>query len=110
MMKTILKTRSIRNTIIALAAVSAMALSMMATASTANVSISFDKTDLESAKGQKRLYTKLKNASVKLCGSSEERIAGSLTGAVENSECYYGTLTAAVKRLDHPAITALHTN
>ena len=110
MMKAIHKTRSIRNTLMALAAVSAMATPLMTTASTANVSIAYDKTDLESVKGQKRLYAKLKNASLKLCGSDEERITGSLTGAVENSECYNGTLTAAVKRLDHPAITALHTN
>lgn len=110
MMKTILKTRSIRNTLMVLAAVSAITLPMMASASTANVSIAYDKSELESVKGQKRLYAKLKNASLELCGSTEERITGSLTGAVENTECYEGTLTAAVKRLDHPAITALHTN
>jgi len=110
MMKTILKTRSIRNTLMALAAVSAITLPMMATASSANVSIAYDKTELESVKGQKRLYAKLKDASLKLCGTSEERITGSLTGSVENSECYEGTLNAAVKRLDQPAITALHTN
>ena len=110
MMKAILKTRSIRNTIMAFAAVSAITLPMMATASTANVSIAYDKTELESAKGQKQLYAKLKDASLKLCGTSEERITGSLMGSVVNSECYEGTLTAAVQRLDHPAITALHTN
>ncbi|MFC1777874.1 UrcA family protein [Pseudomonadota bacterium] len=110
MMKTTLNTRSILNTLMALAVVSAIALPMMATASTANVSIAYDKTELESVKGQKHLYAKLKDASLKLCGTSEERITGSLTESVENSECYEGTLTAAVKRLDHPAITALHTN
>ena len=110
MMKTTLKTRSIRNTLMALAAVSAIALPMVATASTNNVAIAYDKTELESAKGQKRLYAKLKTASLKLCGTSEERITGYLMGSVANSDCYEGTLDAAVERLDHPAITALHIN
>ena len=110
MMKTTLKTRSVLNKLMAVAAVAALTLPMMATASTANVSIAYDKSELESVKGQKHVYAQLKNASLKLCGTTEERIAGTLTVAVENSECYEGTLTAAVKRLDHPAITALHTN
>lgn len=110
MMKTILNTLSTRNTLLALVAVTVITLPMAVTASTKNVSIVYDKSELESAKGQKRLYEKLKNASLKLCGTSEERITGSLSGSIGNSECYKGTLAAAVKRLDQPEITALHNN
>ena len=110
MMKTTLNFRLVRNTLVTLAAVSVFALPMVAPASSKNVAIAYDKAELESPKGQKRLYAKLKNASLKLCGTSEERITGSLTGSIGNSECYEGTLAAAVKRLDHPEITALHNN
>ena len=109
-MNTFFNTRLVRNTLVAFAAVSVLALPVAVMGSTSNVSIAYDKTELENAKGQKRLYEKLKYASEKLCGSTEERITGSLKGAHANSECYEGTLTAAVKRLDHPAITALHNN
>lgn len=108
MMKTLPNARSIRNTMMAVAAVSAMALPLLASASTSNISVAFDKTELESTKGQERLYAKMKNASRKLCGSSNIQVTGSLSTSTANDECFEGTLTAAVQRLDNPAITALH--
>ena len=107
-MKTFSNARSIRNTLMAVVAVSAMTLPLLASASTSNINIAFDPTELNSAQGQERLYKKLKIASRKLCGSSNIQLTGSLRKSVGNSECYDGTLTAAVQRLDNDSITALH--
>ena len=108
-MKTLPNTHSIRNTIIAVAAVSAIALPLLASASTPNISVAYDKTELRSTQGQLRVYARLQNASRELCGESNILLAGgSLGRSVANEECYAGTLTAAVERLDNDAITALH--
>ena len=108
MMKTFSNARSIRNTLMAVVAVSAMTLPLLASASISKISIAFDPTELNSAQGQERLYKKMKIASRKLCGSSNIQVTGSLRNSVGNSECYDGTLTAAVQRLDDDSITALH--
>lgn len=107
-MKTLPNTHSIRNTLFAVAAVSAMALPSLAAASTSNISVAFDKTELNSAQGQERLYEKMKSASRKLCGSANIQVTGSVSKSVGNEQCYEGTLTAAVQRLDNDSITALH--
>ena len=107
-MKTLSNARSIRNTLMAVVAVSAMTLPLLASASTSQISVAFDPTELNSAQSQERLYKKIKYASRKLCGSTRFQITGSLRRSVANSECYEGTLTAAVRRLDNDAITALH--
>ena len=108
MMKTTPNARSIRNTLMAAVAVSAMTLPLLASASASNISVAFDPSELNSAQGQERLYEKMKIASRKLCGSTSIQVTGSLSKSVGNSECYEGTLTAAVQRLDNDAITALH--
>ena len=54
------------------------------------------------------VYGKLKARSRDVCGSSDLRIAGGLTQSRKVEECYEGTLTAAVYRLDNPEVTALH--
>lgn len=107
-MNTPLKARSIRNTLLAIAAVSTLGLPLIASASTSNIAISYDKTELESTQGQERIYTKLQVASRKLCGSSDRQISGSLSQSIEVEKCYSGTLTAAVQRLDNDAVTSLH--
>jgi len=110
MMKTLPDTRSFRTVILAITAITAMTLSSIVSASVSNIVVSYDKTDLKNHRGQVIVYQKLQNASRQLCGSSNVRVTGSLMRATANQECYEGTLTAAVQRLDHPAITALHTN
>ena len=97
-----------RNTLLAVAAVSAMTLPLIASASTSNISVAFNKAELDSAQGQERLYDRMKNASRKLCGSSNLQLTGSVNKTLGNTECYNGTLTAAVQRLDNDAITELH--
>ena len=103
-MKTRINTRTIRNTLIA---VTAMTLPLMASASS-NISVSFAKSELESTQGQQRIYEQMKTASRKLCGSTSIQLTGSVDTAVANEECYEGTLTAAVQRLDNRNISNLH--
>ena len=110
MMKTLLDTRLIRNTLFAFAAVSAMALPFVASASNASISISFDRSELDSAHGQERIYDEMKTASRKLCGSTNVRMSGSLSQSAKNEKCYDGTLTAVVQRLNNDSVTALHTH
>jgi len=104
-MKTRIKSHLVRNTLIA---VTVMTLPLLASASTSNISVAFDKTELDSVKGQERVYEKMKAASRKLCGSSNIQFTGSVDKSVGNDECYSGTLAAAVQRLDNDAITTLH--
>ncbi len=105
MMKTTSNARSIRNTLMAVAAVSAITLPLLASASTHNINVTFDSSELNTAQGQERLYAKMKTASQKLCGPTNIR---PVVESVANAKCYDGTLTAAVQRLDNDAITALH--
>lgn len=104
-MKTRIKSRLVRNTLIA---IGAMALPLMASAATSSISVAFDKTELDNAQGQVRVYEQMKSASRKLCGSTNIQFTGSLEKSIGNDDCYDGTLTAAVERLNNDAITALH--
>jgi UrcA family protein len=110
MMKILPTTRSIRNTIISVAAVSAMALPLFASASVNNTTGDnfFTRSDLASTTSNEELYAKLQNASRNICGSSRIIATGSLRRSVGNQECYEGTLTAAVERLDNAEVTELH--
>ncbi len=109
-MKTLPTTRSIRNTIISIAAVSAMALPLFASASVNNNTDSdfFTRSDLAGTTSNEELYAKLQNASRNICGSSRIIATGSLRRSVGNQDCYEGTLTAAVERLDNAEVSALH--
>jgi UrcA family protein len=113
-MKALLKTRTIRNTLISAAAASAMALPLITSAGMVNtrqdIRIAYEKAELASAHGQQNLYARLKNASRRICGTSNIRITGSVRNSAETTQCYDDTLTAAVSRLDSPEITALHRN
>ncbi len=113
MMKTSPTTRSIRNAIISVAAVSVMALPLFASASVNNntggsVGVIFSEADLVSTTAHEDLYVRLQNASRKICGSTSLIVTGSVRRTTANTECYEGTLTAAVERLDNPEVTALH--
>jgi UrcA family protein len=107
-MKSFLKYRSIRNSLLTTAAVTAMTLPLLASASIPNIAVSYDQAELNSKIGQQRIYNQLKSASRRLCGSTDIRLVGSLRRSNGNEQCYEGTLTAAVQRLDNDGITALH--
>lgn len=54
------------------------------------------------------LYDRLQDQSREVCGPTELRMTGGLKRSRNNENCYQGTLTAAVQRLDHPEVTELH--
>jgi hypothetical protein len=124
-MKTFLTTRSIRNSLISAAAVSALTVPFMASASLkvddgfkiknktgGSESLSDQKSfrQEKSPGEQVNLYQRLKIASRRLCGSSSHRITRSLAQSVRNAECYDESLATAVERLSNPAVTELHNN
>ena len=90
------------------AAISTLALPLVANASSKNVPLRFEKSEFNSVNGQKRVYKRLQDAAREICGSSNLNITGSLHRSNLNRDCYEGTLTAAVNRLDNSAIKALH--
>jgi UrcA family protein len=110
LMKNLPKTSAPRTKMLLVTAVTAIALPIFASASVSNISVTYEKAELNSLLGQRNVYQRLQDASRKLCGSSNVRETGSLMRSVANEECYEGTLTAAVERLDKDVITALHTN
>jgi hypothetical protein len=125
LMKTFLTTRSIRNSLISAAAVSALTVPLMAVASlkvddgfeiknkTGGPGSLNDQTSFrqeESPGEQVNLYQRLKIASRRLCGSSSHRITRSLAQSMSNAECYDESLATAVERLGNPAVTELHNN
>jgi UrcA family protein len=107
-MKSFLKFRSLRNSLLTAAVITAATLPVSASASVENLGVSYEPAKLDTKIGQLDIYNKLKDASRKLCRSSDLRLAGSLRRSVDNKECYEGTLTAAVDRLDNNAISKLH--
>jgi UrcA family protein len=109
MMKTFPTAHALRTTIISVAAASAIALPLFASASSSNtVDVFFNQTELVSTSTHEELYAKLEDASRKICGSSNLNITGSVRRSAGIEECYEGTLTAAVERLDNADISALH--
>ena len=123
LMKTFLMTRSIRNSLVSAAAVSALTVPLMAAASlkvddgfeinyeTGGPGGISDRTSSRKEKSsgeQENLYQRLKIASRKICGSTSHRITRSLARSVSNAECYDESLATAVEQLGNPAVTELH--
>jgi hypothetical protein len=122
-LKTFLTTRSIRNSLVSAAAVSALTVPLLAAASLkvddgfkinyetggpGNTSNQKSARKEKSLDKQENLYQRMKIASRKLCGSTRHRITRSLAQAASNAECYDESLTTAVERLGDPAVTELH--
>lgn len=111
-MKTLPKAHLIRNTLIAATAITMMTLPLLASASTPksppDIKVVYHQSELTTNWGRKTVYERLQTAARKICGSSNIRVAGSRLAATANEECYEGTLSAAVQRLDEEAITELH--
>ena len=94
----------------AITVVTAMTLPLLVSASVPSISVTFDKRDLKTSHGVKNIYVQMQNAARDLCESNNFRSANTMSSRRGNAECYEGTLTAAVERLDIPEITALHIN
>jgi len=109
----LLTARSIRNTLLSVAAVTAITFPLFASASSSDTADG--NTSLLNAEKKQvvsddpaSLYARLENASRNMCGSSSVSATGSVRRSTANAECYDGTLTAAVERLDNPDVSALH--
>lgn len=103
----------IKKSLLTVAAVSAMAIPLFASATVASdaeraTTIFYDRSAHGTANGPEALYERLKTASRKMCGSDDLLVTGSIRRVAGNEACYEGTLDAAVRRLDDPAVTALH--
>jgi len=107
-MNTKLNANSIKSAIVSAIAVSMVTLPLLASAGGKDLTFLDVMDSPNSATDQEILYTKLKEISRDLCGSSDLRLAGSLERAEHNDECYEGTVAAAVARLYDAEITALH--
>lgn len=102
------KFRSIRNRLMTVATAGMMTLPLLASASVANIGVSYTGADLESVEGQLKLYKKMQTAAYKLCGPSDRQITGSVRRSAENKQCYERTLEAAMRRLESPEMMTLH--
>ncbi len=114
-MNTFSTARTIRNSIFSLAAVAAVSLPLIASASAtgesdANTNLLRSKWTLEVDNDPTAQYGKLKDKAHDICGSSDLQITGDLRRSAAVDECYQGTLTAAVQRLDNPEVAELHQN
>jgi hypothetical protein len=111
--KTLSTAHTIRNSVVSLIAVAAFSLPLMSSAGTtsgkhANRSLLNSEWQPEVQNDAGSVYGKLKAESREVCGSSDRRIAGGVRQSQEVEQCYVGTLTAAVQRLDDPEVTELH--
>jgi UrcA family protein len=105
--------RTISHALLSIIAVIAISIPLLASAATnqtgkSKTSILYSKQDLNNSTDQEILYAKLKDASRDMCGSSHLHRTGSVERSSENNECFEGTLTAAVERLNNPQVTAIH--
>lgn len=106
-------TIAIRKTVISMAALALLSAPLMVSAGTIQASapnaapLKTERVNVVSSDPE-TVYHELKTNSHKVCGSSDLRITGGLMFSRKVEECYEGTLTAAVHRLDNPAVTELH--
>jgi UrcA family protein len=106
---------SIRKTRTILLATTAAALAIVPLLATAGggqksdrgATILFDASD-QVVNTSESVYARIKAESRKICGDSNIHLTGSVRRSAGIEECYEGTVTAAVERLDDPRVSALH--
>ena len=111
--KTLSTAHTLRNSVVSLIAVAAFSLPLISSAAAAsgnhaNRSLLNSEWQPEIQNDANSVYGKLKAESREVCGSSDRRIAGGVRRSQKVDQCYEGTLTAAVQRLDDPEVTELH--
>ncbi len=112
-MKTKSTAHIIRNSVVSLVAVAALSLPLISSAAAsaernANRGLLNSEWQPRVDNDAAAVYGKLKSETREVCGSSDRRITGGLRESQKVEECYEGTLTAAVQRLDDPEVTGLH--
>jgi len=108
MMNTKFNARPLKQAFISAIAVSLITLPLLASAAGGNSGFFGDKENLDKTTNQEILYAKLKQASRAKCGSSNLQVTGSVERVQANDECYEGTLTTAVERLNNTKVKELH--
>jgi len=108
MMNTKFNAKTFKQAFVSAIAVSLFTLPLLASAADSNSGFFHNNKNLENTTDQEILYTKLQHASREICGSSNLQLTGSVERAMANDECYEGTLTAAVERLNNSEIKELH--
>ena len=103
---------SIKRTIIFAVAASALIFTLAAQADSADPEYSLLKAERTSIENNtaKTVYTKLQDQSREICGPTRISETGNLRRSTSNQECYEGTLTSAVERLNDPEVSSLHYN
>ena len=108
MMNTKFNVKTIKQTFVSAIAIALITLPLLASAADSKSGIFYTKQNPENSTDQEILYAKLKDASRDICGSTNLHVTGSVERVSANDECYEGTLTAAVERLDNEAVKELH--
>jgi len=104
---------TIRNSVVSLVAVTALSLPLITLAGAenkqdVNMSLLNSEWQPEVDNEANAVYGKLKSQTKEVCGPSDRRITGSVRQSQKVEQCYEGTLTAAVERLDNPEVAELH--
>lgn len=107
-MNTKFNAKTIKQALVSAIATTLITLPLLASAAENGSGFFDSEKNLDNSMDQEVLYKKLKNASRKICGSSDLQKTGSVERVMANNECYEGTLTAAVERLNNPEVKKLH--
>lgn len=108
MMNTKLTAKTFKKIVVSAIAVSLISIPMLSSAADKSSDF-FSSQQLRSNTTEEEIvYARLKDASRDICGSSSLRATGSVERVVANEECYEGTLTAAVERLNDSKVKELH--
>ena len=106
-MKTKFNARTFKQAFVSATVFLLMTLPLLVSAGEKN-SVIFTGNSPDARTDQEVLYSRLKDASRDMCGSSNIQATGSLERVRANDECYEGTLSAAVERLNNHKIKQLH--
>ena len=107
-MHTQFNAKSIKQAFLSAIAISVIALPLVASAGDKSSGVFYNEQNLDNGTDQEILYAKLQDKSREICGSSNLKVTGSIERVSANEECYQGTLTAAVERLNNSDVTELH--
>lgn len=107
-MNTNFNAKNVRQAFVTAIAISLISLPLLTSAAGNNSGFFGDKKNQVKTTDHETIYTELQVASRQICGSSSLQLTGSVERVVANNECYEGTLTAAVERLNNSKVQELH--
>lgn len=100
--------KTFKNTIVSAIAISLITLPLLSSAADNNSDLFSSQVSRTSTSDEEVLYERLQDASREICGSSNLQVTGSVERVMANDDCYEGTLTAAVERLNDSKVKELH--